>query len=103
MAEEQEDIGRVRMVRKEDGEQWGIVNERLGGLQLRVQCQDGELRIIRIPGKMRKRVWVREGDLVIVKLWDFQPSKGDLAWRYLPNQANYLKRKGLLEGLHYDK
>ncbi len=50
-----------------------------------------------------QRVWVREGDLVIVKLWDFQPSKGDLAWRYLPNQANYLKRKGLLEGLHYDK
>ena len=100
---EEEEVGRIRKPRKEDGELFGTVTERLGGPQIRVKCQDGVERIIRIPGKMRKRVWVRDGDLVIVKLWDFQPIKGDLAWRFLPNQANYLKRKGLLEGLEYNK
>lgn len=101
--EQEEDVGRIRRVRKDEGELFAIVLTRYGGNQIRVKCQDGEERTVRIPGKMRKRVWIREGDLVIVKLWDFQPSKGDIAWRYLPNQANYLKRKGLLEGLNYEK
>ena len=32
--------------------------------------------------KMRRRQWVREGDLIIVWPWDFQDSKADVKHRY---------------------
>ena len=50
----------------------------------------------RIPGKMRRRQWVREGDLIIVWPWDFQDSKADVRHRYTKTQAMYLSRKGVL-------
>ena len=59
-------------------------------------CADGETRMARIPGKMRRRQWVREGDLLIVWPWDFQDSKADVKHRYNKTQALYLSRKGVL-------
>ncbi len=50
----------------------------------------------RIPGKMRRRQWVREGDLIIIWPWDFQDSKADVKHRYTKTQAMYLSRKGVL-------
>jgi hypothetical protein len=45
---------------------------------------------------MRRRQWVREGDLIIVWPWDFQDSKADVKHRYTKTQAMYLSRKGVL-------
>jgi len=92
-------IGRLRFPKKDEFEQFGIVTQLMGACQLIVMCQDGVERKCRIPGKLRKRVWVRENDLVIVKVWDFQPSKGDIVWRFFGNQVEWFKRKGMLEGL----
>ena len=50
----------------------------------------------RIPGKMRRRQWVRDGDLIIVWPWDFQDSKADVKHRYTKTQALYLSRRGVL-------
>ncbi len=94
-----ESIGRLRFPKKEECEQFGIVTQLMGACQLVVLCQDGVERKCRIPGKLRKRVWVRVNDLVIVKVWDFQPSKGDIKWRFFGNQVEWFKRKGMLEGL----
>ena len=94
-----ESIGRMRFPKKEEHEQFGIVTQLMGANQLKVLCQDGVERGCRIPGKLRKRVWIRVDDIVIVQVWDFQPSKGDVKWRFLGNQKEWLKRKGVLEGL----
>ena len=53
-------------------------------------------RLARIPGKMKRRMWIREGDLVIVKPWDFQNDKSDIVWRYTKTQAEYLSRKDMI-------
>ena len=45
---------------------------------------------------MKKRTWVREGDIVIVVPWSFQTEKGDVTWRYTGPQASWLQRKGYL-------
>jgi hypothetical protein len=45
---------------------------------------------------MRRRQWVRDGDLIIVWPWDFQDSKADVKHRYTKTQAMYLSRTGLL-------
>jgi translation initiation factor 1A len=43
---------------------------------------------------MKRRVWIREGDVVLVSPWDFQSDKrGDLIWRYTKAQAEQLRRE----------
>jgi len=74
----------------------GIVTKNLGFTRMIVKCQDGNIRQCRIRGKMKKRNWVREGDVVLVSPWDFQEDKGDIIFRYTGNQAFWLKSKGFL-------
>jgi len=74
----------------------GIVTKNLGYTRMIVKCQDGNIRQCRIRGKMKKRNWVREGDVVLVSPWDFQEDKGDIIFRYTGNQAFWLKSKGFL-------
>ncbi|MFH1240284.1 MAG: translation initiation factor eIF-1A [Candidatus Diapherotrites archaeon] len=98
-ATDEELIIRIRFPRKQDNEQFGFVTQLMGANQIKVRCEDGLERNCRIPGKLKKKVWIRDGDLVVVKVWDFQPIKGDIVWRYLPPQTNHLRRKGLLKNL----
>lgn len=89
---------RLRLPRKDEFEIFGIAIQLMGANQIKAKCIDGVERTCRIPGKLRKKVWVRTNDLIIVKVWDFQPSKGDVVWRYLPNQTEQIRRRGLLQG-----
>ncbi len=91
-----ENIGRVMLPNKRKGEMFGIVEKLSGGSHLSVMCEDGFTRVTRIPGKMKKRMWIREKDLVIVKPWQFQNEKADIVYRYTQTQSNYLRRNGSL-------
>ncbi|MEM3505722.1 MAG: translation initiation factor eIF-1A [Archaeoglobaceae archaeon] len=51
----------------------------------------------RIPGKMRKKIWIKEGDVVIVVPWSFQNDRADIVWRYTNPQVEWLERKGYLK------
>ena len=84
------------MPNKKVNEMFALASQILGGRRVTVLCEDGETRMARIPGKMRRRQWVREGDLIIVWPWDFQDSKADVKHRYTKTQAMYLSRKGVL-------
>ena len=67
---------------------------------MRIRCLDGKERVCRIPGRLKRRLWVREGDIVIVEPWEFGgEEKGDLVYKYTPSQARYLKNKGYLRAL----
>ena len=75
----------------------GVAIKLLGFDRVLVKCQDGHERLCRIRGKMKRRVWIREGDIVLVSPWDFQSDKrGDIIWRYKRSQAELLRRKGYL-------
>jgi translation initiation factor 1A len=75
----------------------GVAVKLLGYDRVLVKCQDGHERLCRIRGKMKRRVWIREGDVVLVSPWDFQSeSRGDLIWRYTRAQAQTLRQKGFL-------
>ncbi len=87
---------RVITPNKNSGEIYGIVEKMSGASRLIVMCEDGVTRNCRIPGKMKKRMWIREGDLVIVKPWEFQDEKGDIIYRYTKTQAAYLSRNHML-------
>ncbi len=81
---------------KREGEMFGIADQLLGASRIQVICEDGKSRMGRIPGKLRKRMWMREGDLVIVSPWDFQDEKADIVYRYTKTQAKYLSRKKMI-------
>ncbi len=75
----------------------GVATKLLGYDRILVKCQDGHERLCRIRGKMKRRVWIRVGDVVLVSPWDFQSeSRGDVMWRYTRAQAESLRRKGYL-------
>jgi len=59
-------------------------------------CADGKSRMARIPGKMKRRQWIRPGDLLIVRPWSFQDEKCDVVYRYMPNQSANLSRRGII-------
>jgi translation initiation factor 1A len=75
----------------------GAVDKVLGAERFLVRCFDGFTRLARIRGKMKRRVWVRVNDIVIVSPWDFQSDKrGDIVYRYRRNQVDWLKKHGFL-------
>lgn len=76
----------------------GIAKKMLGFDRILVSCQDGKERLCRIRGKIKRRMWIRLGDVVLVSPWDFQSdSRGDIIWRYKRNQAEWLRRNGYLK------
>jgi len=76
----------------------GTAVKMLGFDRVLVKCQDGHERLCRIRGKMKRKVWVRQGDIVLVSPWDFQfDTRGDIMWRYKRNQAEWLERNGYLK------
>lgn len=90
---------RLRMPYRDQLEMFAVVTKLHGTDQMVAMCEDGKERKVRIPGKLKKKVWIREGDVIIVRLWDFQPTKADVVWRFLPLQTEKLKRMGLLRTL----
>jgi translation initiation factor 1A len=81
-----------------EGEVLGVVLQMLGFDRLLVKCMDNHDRVCRIRGKMKRKVWIRVGDAVLVAPWDFQSDKkGDVVWRYIKVQAEGLRKKGYLK------
>lgn len=78
----------------------GIVESRLGFGKMRVVCTDKKVRICRVPGKFKRKIWLKDGDIVLVEPWEFEgDEKGDIIVKYRPAQAGWLRSKGLLKEL----
>lgn len=88
-------VRRLRLP-KED-EIFGFVEQMLGASKMLVRCADDKIRTVRIPGKMKRRIWIREGDVIIVQPWTVQSDKkGDVVWRFTKPQVDRLTRQGLI-------
>ncbi len=98
-AQAQQEISRIKLPKGR--EVFGIVEQRVGGSRMFVKCFDGKTRNCRIPGSLKRSLWVREGDVVIVEPWEYGgDEKGDIVFKYTNTQVNYLKNKGHLSGLN---
>jgi len=91
-----EEVGRLPLPRRNRGEVFGIASQLLGAARIRVMCEDNVSRMGRITGKMKKKMWIREGDLLIIRPWGFQEGKADILFRYSRTQSQYLSRRNLL-------
>lgn len=75
----------------------GILEQRLGASRMLVKCLDGVSRTCRIPGRLKRGLWLREGDVILVEPWEFQKDRGDIIFKYSPAAVEWLKRKGFLK------
>ena len=91
-----QEVTRVRTPRKDRNEVLATVACLLGSKRVTLQCMDGVVRMGRIPGSKKKRMWIREGDVVIANPWEVQDSKADVTWKYTRPQVEWLERKGYL-------
>jgi translation initiation factor 1A len=91
----EDDFGRIQLPVANDV--LGIATRMLGFDRMMVKCQDGHERLCRVRGKLKRRVWVRVGDVVLVSPWDFQSDvRGDIIARYRRNEVGWLRSRGYL-------
>ncbi len=86
---------RVRLPR--ENQVLGIIEQRVGASRMLVRCLDGKTRNCRVPGRLRRRLWLREGNVVLVEPWEFDDEKGNVVFKYNPTAVSWLKRKGYLD------
>ncbi|KAL7009632.1 Translation initiation factor 1A [Cystobasidiomycetes sp. EMM_F5] len=84
------------LVFKEDGQEYAQVIKMLGNGRLEAMCFDGEKRLAHIRGKMRKKVWINQGDIILLSLREFQDDKADVIQKYTADEARNLKAYGEL-------
>lgn len=88
-------ITRAKLPRGE--EMIGIVEQRVGGNKMMVACFDGKTRNCRVPGRLKRKLWLRPGDIVLVEPWEFDKDKADIIFKYPSNQVEWLKANGHLK------
>ena len=86
---------RVRLPR--ENELLGIIEQRVGGIRMLVKCTDGKVRNCRVRGKSKKKLWLRENDVVLIELWEFDKDRGNIIFKYNPSAIQWLKTRGYLK------
>lgn len=81
---------------KEEGQEYAQVVKMLGNGRCECFCFDGVTRLGHIRGKMRKKVWITAGDIVLCGLREFQDEKLDIIHKYTADEARNLKQYGEL-------
>ncbi|KAI0395595.1 hypothetical protein F5Y17DRAFT_189031 [Xylariaceae sp. FL0594] len=84
------------LVFKEEGQEYAQVVKMLGSGRLSCSCFDGQTRLAHIRGKLRKKVWINNGDIILLSLRDYQDDKGDVLIKYTADEARSLKQYGEL-------
>ncbi|MDA3836135.1 MAG: translation initiation factor eIF-1A [Nanoarchaeota archaeon] len=75
----------------------GIIEQRYGGNKMKVNCLDGKERVGRVPGRLKRYLWLRPENVVIVEPWELDDTKADVLLKYKPNQIKWLRQNGHLE------
>jgi translation initiation factor 1A len=92
-----ENQGPIRVRLPRENQVLGIIEQRVGASRMLVRCLDGKTRNCRVPGRLRRRLWLREGNVVLVEPWEFDNEKGNVVFKYNPTAVSWLKRKGYLD------
>jgi len=88
--------GEMPLPNEDEGTMLCVVRRNLGGGFLEVFCKDGEIYKAWIPGKMRRRAWMREGDVILFLPWGSRDMKGEVVYRYLRDEVKKLIEMGLI-------
>ncbi|MEK6830086.1 MAG: translation initiation factor eIF-1A [Nanoarchaeota archaeon] len=74
----------------------GIIEQRLGGNKMMVNCLDGKSRNCRVPGRLKRKLWLRPNDVVLIEPWELDFNRGDVIFKYPSNQIAWLRKNKYL-------
>ena len=81
-SEEAPQEGFVRARTPRNKEVIGVIVQRYGGNRMEVRTTDGKTRNCRIPGKFKRKLWLRPKDFVMIVPWEFDNEKADIIYKY---------------------
>ena len=79
---------------KDESEEYAQIIKILGDGRFQCKCADGIERIAHVRGKMRKRIWLANGDIILVSLREFENEKCDVVEKYKEKEVAKLKNAG---------
>ena len=82
------------LIFQEDGQEYAQVIKILGNSRLEAMCFDGVKRLCHIRGKLHKKVWINQSDIILVGLRDYQDDQADVILKYSADEARNLKSYG---------
>lgn len=77
-------------------EKYGKIINLSGDCRVIVTTTDGTEYVCHIPGKFRKRVWMKMDDIILFAVRPFEENKGDVISVYSPNEVRWLTIKNEL-------
>lgn len=81
----------------EEGEEYAQVKKALGNLRLELQLAGGSTVIGAIRGAMVRKVWIGQGDVVLVAKRDFNENDVvDVIHRYIPAEVRLLVKENAI-------
>lgn len=94
-------IDKKNLIKKDtqEGQEYGQIVNAKGNGRFELKCCDGgKERLGIICGKMRKRVWINRGDLVLICKWEgmSDDSKCSIIHKYSEDEAKRLQKEGEL-------
>jgi translation initiation factor 1A len=61
-----------------------------------LRCADRKERLGKVPGRLRSRVWIHEGDVVLAEPWGWEDERAEIVWRYTHREVKRLRSDGRL-------
>lgn len=83
-------------------EKIGVIVQRLGGNRMEVRSTDGKTRNCRVPGRFKRKLWLRPKDTVLIEPWEDDDGKGDVIYKFSPPELTQLRKRGLLDNLNVE-
>ena len=97
---ENQGLGPIRVRVPRGNEVLGKVEQRAGANRTIVSCFDGKSRNCRVPGRLKRKLWIRPGNIILVQPWEFEgDKKGDIIHSYTPSAVQWLEKKGFLKDI----
>ena len=84
------------LILRDEDQEYAQITKMLGNGRVQATCFDGNVRIAHIRGKLRKKVWMSQGDIILVALRDFQQEQCDVVHKYNADEARQLVSLGEL-------
>jgi len=92
-AKNREDVEKFNiknLIKSDEDQEYAYIINVLGNCRFNVECSDNKNRLAHIRGKLKKRTWCNEGDIILISLRDFQDDKCDIIQKYTPEQIQIL-------------
>ena len=78
------------LIKQGDEQMYAYIDNVLGNCRFNVKCMDDKIRLAHVRGKLKKRSWCNQGDIVLISTRDFQDDKCDIIQKYNPDEVAVL-------------